>query len=67
MEEGVDTLCFLTQPKEGKQQIKKKKTKNNKNSQKIELYGSWTTKKLKQKHSSRLAGAEEAGSQGGWD
>ena len=32
----------------------KLKTKNNKNSQKIELYGSPTTKELKKKHSHRL-------------
>ena len=32
------------------------KTKNNKNFQKIKLYGSPTTKELKKKHSSRLVG-----------
>ena len=41
------------------------KTKNNQNCQKIELYGSPTTKELKQKHSSRMVGGEETGSQGG--
>ena len=41
------------------------KTKNNQNCQKIELYGSPTTKKLKKKHSSRLVGGAEMGSQGG--
>ena len=40
------------------------KTKNNQNCQKIELYGSPTTKKLKKKHSSRLVGGAETGSQG---
>ena len=34
------------------------KTKNNQNCQKIQLYGSLTTKKLKKKYSSRLAGGE---------
>ena len=53
-------LCFLTQPKEGQQQIKKTKIKN---CQKIELYGSLTTKELKKKHSSRLVGGVETGSQ----
>ena len=37
------------------------KTKNNQNCQKIKLYGSPTTKKLKKKHSSRgVRGAEMA-------
>ena len=39
------------------------KTKNNQNCQKIELYGSLTTKELK-KHSSRLVGGTEMGSLG---
>ena len=38
------------------------KRKNNQNCQKIELYGSPTTKELKKKHSSRLVGGMEAGS-----
>ena len=38
------------------------KTKNNQNCQKIELYGSPTTKELKKKHLSRLVGGEETGS-----
>ena len=42
-------------------------TKNNQNYQKIKLYGSLTTKELKKKHSSRLVGGEEMGSQGGED
>ena len=40
------------------------KTKNNQNCQKIELYGSLTTKKLKKKHSSILVGGSEMGSWG---
>ena len=40
------------------------KTKNNQNCQKIKLYGSPTTKELKKKHSSRLAGGVEMGSWG---
>ena len=43
------------------------KTKNNQNCQKIELYGSLMTKELKKKHSSRLVGGAETGSQGGKD
>ena len=38
------------------------KTKNNQNCQKIELYGSLTTKELKKKHSSRPVGGAEMGS-----
>ena len=53
----VDTLCHLTQPKEGQQ-------KNNQNCQKIKLYGSPTIKELKKKHSSRPVGGVETGS---WD
>ena len=40
------------------------KTKNNQSCQKIKLYGSLTTKELKKKHSSRLVGRGEMGSQG---
>ena len=40
------------------------KTKKNQNCQKIELYGSLTTKALKKKHSFRLIGGAEMGSQG---
>ena len=39
------------------------KTKSNQNCQKIKLYGSPTTKELKKKHSSRLVGGAETGSQ----
>ena len=42
------------------------KTKNNRNCQKIELYGSLTTKELKN-YSSRLVGGAEMGSWGGED
>ena len=44
------------------------KTKNNQNCQKIELYGSLTTKELKKKHSSRLVGGVErtCGKVDGW-
>ena len=38
------------------------KTTNNQNLQKIELYGSPTTKELKKKHSSRPVGGAETGS-----
>ena len=38
------------------------KTKNNQNCQKIELYGSLTTKELKKKQSSRLVERAETGS-----
>ena len=38
------------------------KTKNNQNCQKIELYGSLTTKELKKKHSFRPVGGVEMGS-----
>ena len=40
------------------------KTQCNQNGQKIELYGSPTIKELKRKHSSRLVGGIEMGSQG---
>ena len=43
------------------------KTKSNQNCQKIELYGSPTTKELKKKHSSRLVGGVETSSQDGED
>ena len=40
------------------------KIKYNQNCQKIELYGSLITKELKKKHSFRLVGGLETGSQG---
>ena len=43
------------------------KLKINQNWQKIELYGSPTTKELRKKHSSKLVGGVETGSQGGED
>ena len=41
------------------------KTKNNQNCEKIELYGSPTTKELKKKHSFGLVGGAETDSWGG--
>ena len=41
--------------------------RNNRNFQKIKVNGSPTTKELKKKHSSRLVGGEELGSQGRGD
>ena len=47
---------------------RRKTTKNNQNCQKIELYGSPTTKELiMEKHSSRLAGGADMSSLGGED
>ena len=43
------------------------KTKNNQNCQKTELYGGPPPKELKKKHSSRLVGGVQMGSQGGKD
>ena len=40
------------------------KTKNNQNCEKIELYGSLTTKELEEKHSSRPVGRAKMGSLG---
>ena len=45
--------------------LEQKKEINNQNSQKTDLYGSPTTKNLKEKQSSRLVGGAEMGSQGG--
>ena len=44
--------------------IRNLKTKNNQKCQKIEWHVSLTTKELKRKHSSRLAGGAEIGSWG---
>ena len=56
-------MCFASSHNQEKDNDQlKKKTKNN--CQKIELYGSPTTKELKKKHSTRLAGGAEMGSQG---
>ena len=54
-------------PHTTKRTTKKLKTKNNQNCQKIELYGSLTTKELKKKHSSRPVEVVEMSSQGGED
>ena len=43
------------------------KTKNNQDCQKIELYGSLTTKEFRKKHSFRLVGEVEMGNWGGED
>ena len=53
-------LCFLTQPKESRNELKNKKQAE---CQKIKLCGSPRTKELK-KHSFRLAGGVQLGSQG---
>ena len=53
-------VCLHNQTKDNN----KFKNKNNQNCQKIKLYGSPTTKELKKKHSSRLVGGAEMGSQG---
>ena len=45
----------------------KNKQKKSQNYQKVELYGTPTTKKLKKKHSLRLVGGVETGSQDGED
>ena len=57
-------LPLLAQPKKKTTHLN---TKNNQNCQKIEVYGSLTTKELNKKHSSRLVGGAETGSQGGED
>ena len=53
---------------EQKKETTNLKTKSNQNSQKIELYGSLTTKELKKKPSSRLVGGAEGtgGKAVGW-
>ena len=43
------------------------KTKSSQNCQRVELYGSLTTKELKKKHAFGLVGGAEMGSQGGED
>ena len=60
METQVEMLRFLNTTK--RRITMNLKTKNNQNCQKIKLYGSLTTKKLKKKHSSRLVGGVETGS-----
>ena len=55
-------LCFLVQPKKGNNKFK---DNNNQNFQKIGLYVSPTSKELKKKHSYRMGGGVETGSQGG--
>ena len=65
MQVYVNLLCLFAQPKEGQHQIKKHN--NSQNCQKIELYGSLTTRKLKKKHSPRLVGEVEMDSWAGED
>ena len=48
-------------PHTSKKRTTNLKTKNNQNCQKIELYGSPTTKELKKKHSFRPVGGAEMG------
>ena len=58
---GVGRHTVPPHTTKGQQQFK---NKNNQNCQKIELCGSPTTKELKRKHSFRLVGGAETGSQG---
>ena len=57
MEAEVNTCCLLVQPQ--KELQLDLKTKNTQNHQKIEQYGSPTTKELEKPHSSRQAGEAE--------
>ena len=61
---GGYTLTLRTPKKRSTTNLK---TKNTQNYQKIELYGSLTTKELKKRHSSRPVGGAEGGSQDGED
>ena len=63
MEAYLDMLHFLMQPQTELQ--RNPKTNNTQTCQKIELYGSLTTKDLKKPHSSRRVGGEEMRSWGG--
>ena len=56
---------YTVPPRTTKRTTTNLKTKNNQNCQKTEQYVSPTTKELKKKHSSRLVGGAETGSQGG--
>ena len=62
---GVGT--YTLPPRTTKRTTTNLKTESNQNCQKIELYGSLTTKELKKKHSFRLVGGAEMSSQGGED
>ena len=66
-QEGDVSSCTLPPRTTKRRTTKILKTKNNQNCQKIELYGSLTTKELKNKHSSRPEGGVETGSQSGKD
>ena len=50
---------YTLTPRTTKRTITNLKTKNTQNYQKIELYGSLTTKELKKRHSSRPVGGVE--------
>ena len=60
-------IPFASSHNQEKDNNKFKNKINNQNCQKIELYGSPTTKELKKKHSFTLVGGVETGSQGGED
>ena len=57
---GLDR--YTVPPHTTKRRTTNLKTKNNQNCQKIELYGSPTTKKFKKKHSFKMIGGMERGS-----
>ena len=56
----MDILCLIAQPKEGQQQLKNKKQPELAENRTV-----WKseTKEIKKKHSSRLVGGAETGSQ----
>ena len=60
-------MHFASLHKQKKDNNQFKNKKNNQNCQEIKLYGSPATKELKKKHSSRLVGGVEMGSQSGED
>ena len=55
-------IHFASSYNQKKDNNKLKKKKKTQNCQKIELYGSTTTKELKKKHSPRMVGGVETGS-----
>ena len=55
---------YTVPPCKTKRRTTNLKTKSKQNCQKIELYGSLTTKELKKKHSPRLIGGVERGNWG---
>ena len=60
---GQDGGIGMSTPPTTKRRTTNLNTKPDQNCQKIKLYGSPTTKELKKKHSPRLAGGAETGSQ----